>query len=85
MVRNTKYYMTPKKASELNDVYLLYINLKNAFGSIDHVRLLTVKYDLGYPLNVVQLVENIYSHSTTIFSREYFGKTPPIHIQRGTI
>jgi hypothetical protein len=67
------------------DIYLLYIDFKNAFGSIDHARLLAIMYDLGYPLDAVQLVGNIYLHSTTIFSGEYFGKTPPIHIQRGTI
>jgi hypothetical protein len=42
-------------------------------------------YDLGYPLDAVQLGGNIYSFSTTIFSRGYFGKIAPIPIQQGTI
>jgi hypothetical protein len=31
------------------DIYLLYIDFKNAFGSIDHARLLAIMADLGYP------------------------------------
>ena len=58
---------------------------KNAFGSIDHARLLAIIKDLGYPQDAVALVGNIYSHSTTTFTGEHFGKTQPISIQRGTI
>jgi hypothetical protein len=29
------------------DIYLLYIDFKNAFGSIDHARLLAIMVDLG--------------------------------------
>ena len=39
--------------------------------------------DLGYPTDVVTLIGNIYSRSSTIFIGEHFGKTKPI--QRGTI
>jgi hypothetical protein len=31
------------------DIYILYIDFKNAFGSIDHARLLAIMKDLGYP------------------------------------
>jgi len=41
--------------------------------------------DLGYHVDVVTLVENIYSQSTIIFIGEHFEKTKPIPIQRGTI
>ena len=41
--------------------------------------------DLGYPEDGVILVGNIYSHYTTIFTGEHFGKTKPIPIQRGSI
>jgi hypothetical protein len=67
------------------DIYLLYIDFKNAFGSIDHARLLVIMADLGYPQDTINLIGNIYSNSTTIFSGSYFGKTKPVHIQRGTI
>ena len=63
----------------------MYIDFKNAFGSIDHTRLLAIMKDLGYPEDVVKLVGNIYSHSNTIFTGVYFGQTQKIPIQRGTI
>jgi hypothetical protein len=41
--------------------------------------------DLGYPQDAINLIGNIYSNSSTIFSGSHFGKTKPVHIQRGTI
>ena len=67
------------------DIYILYIDFKNAFGSIDHARLLAIMKDLGYPTDSINLIGNIYSQSSTIFTGEHFGKTLPIPIQRGTI
>jgi hypothetical protein len=67
------------------DIYLLYIDFTNAFGSIDHVRLLAIMSDLGYPLDAIQLIGSIYSESYTTITGPYFGKTKPIAIQRGTI
>ena len=67
------------------DIYILYIDFKNAFGSIDHARLLAIMKDLGYLKDAVALVGNIYSQSATTFIGEYFDKTQPISIQRGTI
>ena len=67
------------------NIYILYIDFKNAFGSIDHAKLLAIMKDLGYPQDAVALIENIYSKSTTTFTEEHFGKTQPIPIQRGTI
>jgi len=40
---------------------------------------------LGYPTNATKFVGNIYSNSTTKYTREFFGTTKPIHIQQGTI
>jgi hypothetical protein len=67
------------------DIFILYIDFKNAFGSIDHARLLAIMKDLGYPQDAIKLVGNIYTQSTTVFVGEHFGKTQPIPIQRGTI
>jgi hypothetical protein len=64
------------------DIYILYIDFKNAFGSIDHARLLAIMKDLGYPTDSIHLIGNIYSQSSTIYLGEYFGKTLPIPIQR---
>ena len=67
------------------NIYLLYIDFKNTFGSLDHARLLAIIKDLGYLIDAVTLIGNIYAHSTTIFTGEHFGRTKPIPIQRGTI
>ena len=67
------------------DIYILYIDFKNAFGPIDHVRPLVIMKDLGYPQDAIAMIGNIYSQSTTTYIGEYFGKTQPIPIQRGTI
>ena len=49
-------------------IYILYIDFKNAFGSLDYARFLAVINDLGYLENAVTLIGNIYSHSNTIFT-----------------
>jgi hypothetical protein len=67
------------------DIYLLDIDFKNAFGSIDHARLLAIMADLGYPQDAINLIGNIYSNSSTKFSGTHFGQTKLVHIQRGTI
>ena len=41
--------------------------------------------DLGYPIDSINLIGNIYSQSSIIFTGEHFGRTLPIPIQRGTI
>jgi hypothetical protein len=67
------------------NIYLLYIDFKNAFGSTDHARLLAVMHDLGYPEDALRLINNIYSQSHTIIVGKYFGQTKPVSISRGTI
>ena len=42
-------------------IYILYIDFKNAFGFIDHPKLLAIMKDLGYPTDSINLIENIYS------------------------
>lgn len=41
--------------------------------------------DLGYPLDAVEIVGNIYENSTTSFTGGHFGTTLPIRISGGTI
>ena len=41
--------------------------------------------DLSYPQDVVALIGNFYSHSTTTFTGEHVDETQPSSIQRGTI
>ena len=58
------------------DIYLTYIDFNNAFGSIDHARLLALMEDLGYPLDAIEIVGNIYKNSSTSFRGSHFGTTP---------
>ena len=67
------------------DIYITYIDFRNAFGSIDHARLLALMEDLGYPSDAIAIIGNIYKDSTTAFTGSHFGTTPPINISRGTI
>ena len=67
------------------DIYLLYTDFTNAFGSIGHARLVAVMADLGYPLDAVKLNGNIYANFHTTYIGTHFTKTKPIPIQRGTI
>jgi hypothetical protein len=41
--------------------------------------------DIGYPIDAISLIGNIYIDSTTSFLGTNFGTTQPINIQRGTI
>ena len=41
--------------------------------------------NLGYPLDAVQIIGNVYVGSHTIFIGTHFEKTKPIPIQQGTI
>jgi hypothetical protein len=41
--------------------------------------------DLDYPQDAINLIGNIYSNSSTIFSETHFSKTKPVHIQKCTI
>ena len=67
------------------DIYITYIDFQNAFGSIDHARLLALMEDFGYPTDAIEIIGNIYKDSTTSFTGSTFGTTPPINISRGTI
>lgn len=59
------------------DIYLTYIDFQNAFGSIDHAGLLVIMEDLGYPVDEVEIIGNIYEVSITFFTGNHFGTTPP--------
>lgn len=54
------------------DIYITYVDLENDYSSIDHSSLLPIMEDLGYPLDTIELVGNIYSESTTSFHGSHF-------------
>lgn len=67
------------------DIYIIYIDLKNTFRSIDHARILALMEDLRFLLDAVEIVGDIYKNSTTTFTGYHFGTTPPITISHETI
>lgn len=44
-------------------VFNAYIDFQNAFGSIDHARLLSIMEDLGFPVDAIELISNMYVDS----------------------
>ena len=64
------------------DLYLSWLDLKNAFGSISHdVIQITLKH-LGVPDGIVELVNNVYTNATTVVTTPS-GTTPPIPLLAG--
>ena len=47
-------------------IYILYIDFKNSFGSIDHARLLAIMKDLGCPSDAIHLIGNI-THNLLLY------------------
>ena len=62
------------------NIYLLYIDFTNAFGSIDHARLLAIMSYLEYLEDAITIINNIYSKSYTKFIGSHFDPTQPIPI-----
>ena len=60
------------------DIYLLYIDFQNAFGSIDHARLLAIMKDLGYLEYATKLVGK-YTHTPTLNLPELILAKPKKH------
>ena len=50
-----------------NDIYLTYIDFRNAIGFIGHAKFPALMKDLGYPQDVVELISNNHTNSTTSF------------------
>lgn len=67
------------------NIYITYIDLKDAFGSIDHAWLQAIMLILGSSSYAIQHIGNICSHSSTSFQDVHFTKTPLNPISRGTI
>jgi hypothetical protein len=66
------------------DVFLVMVDLKEAFDTIDHTRMLKVVQDLGYPADSLTVLQGLYTNAYTRVITPY-GKTDPIPIKRGTL
>jgi hypothetical protein len=70
-------WMPSKMQNLQSKIYIFYILISRM--TLDHAKFLTIITNLGYPLDEVHLIGNVYSLSTT-FIGEHFGHTQPIHI-----
>jgi hypothetical protein len=55
------------------DVYMLYVDFSSAFNTLDHDKLLRIMWRMGFPMDVLLVVRNIYSEASTHFMTP-FGK-----------
>jgi ribonuclease HI len=66
------------------DLFLVQVDLKEAFDTIDHEFMYKIMRDLGYPRDAIQVVRGMYENAFTELVTPY-GNTPPIRVQRGTL
>jgi ribonuclease HI len=66
------------------DIYLMMVDFTEAFDTIDHDKLLTILYHLGYPTDAIEVVKQLYTGASTVV-RTPAGNTGAIPIDRGTI
>lgn len=67
------------------DNHVGYIDFQNTFGTIDHARLLAIMDDLGFPPDVLEIVNDIYINSTMAFRGVYYKTTTSINIRMDII
>jgi len=75
--------LSDAKLSEQN-LFMLYIDFSSAFNTIDHGKLLQIMYDLGFPTDAINVIEDLYTNATTQVKLP-MGKTDAVLINRGTI
>lgn len=74
-IRN--YNNTRRCLSSKANIFLLDIDCQNAFGSINHLRLLGIMEELGYSTSPIRLMANIYINYTTTFIGQTFELLTP--------
>ena len=67
-----------------HDLCLCLLDLKSAFNSVDHPRLIKIMQALGIPEDAVAVVKDLHIGARTSI-RTNFGTTAPIQLRRGTI
>jgi hypothetical protein len=67
------------------DLYVMYLDLTSAFNTVDHAKLCRIMADLGFPLDAVDIIANLYHNATSVVQVGAFGVTRPVPVRRGTI
>ena len=65
-------------------LYNVYIDFFSAFNMVDHDKLLCIMHDLRFPTDAIEIVNNIYSDSTTRIVAAG-GISELVPVKRGTI
>ena len=66
------------------DLFVLYVDFKNAFSMVSMDKLLCIMYDLGIPTDIIEVVKDLYNNNRTTISLPH-GHTDPITMTRGTV
>jgi hypothetical protein len=66
------------------DLYKLQVDFSSAFNMTDHDITLQIMYDLGFPTDAIEVVEDIYTHATTAY-KTLHGLTNKLTVDRGTL
>ncbi len=65
------------------DCYITWLDLRNAFGSINHEAIYTSLSHMGFPISFIEIIKDIYTDSTTVVRTSREDETPPININAG--
>ena len=65
------------------DCYIAWLDLRNAFGSINHEVIYTTLSHMGYPLSFVDLIKDIYTDASTVIRISREDETSPIDVNAG--
>ena len=84
--RQLLYHLSVLEDARLydNDLFVLYLDWANAFGSVPHERLAPTLAALGLPDDFIALVRDLYTDATTCV-RVPSGTTTPVSIRCGTL
>ena len=61
---NLMNVLSDAKITEKN-LYMLYVDFSSAFNTIAHDKLLQTMYDLGFPMDAINVITNLYTIATT--------------------
>jgi hypothetical protein len=67
------------------NLFILYVDYSAAFNTISHDRLLEIMYDLGYPVDSIELVKDLYTGATTSVLCPGGGLSEPVIVERGSL
>ncbi len=78
----TLQYIISDCKRNYKDCYIAWLDLRNAFGSINHEAIYTSLSHTGFPTSFIKLIKDIYIYtdSTTVVQTSQEDEAPPINI-----